>query len=145
MSAVDMITITNTIAGSRSVAFLWMTALLPGKPTKRNSALAACRCIAKAAFQGLLLSDCHFFNFGVVVTRNVMMHHVVIIDAGSRGTSTGASEHGYRKAEVNKCMANLWTWAAQETQGSVRSCAQSVGSRRKWLAVQLAGHGYASA
>ena len=43
-----------------------------------------------------------------------MMLHVVIIDAGSRGTSTGASEHGYRKAEVNKCIANLWTSVAQE-------------------------------
>ena len=37
---------------------------------------------------GLLLSDCHFFQFGVRITDNDAEHEVVIIDAGSRGVAT---------------------------------------------------------
>ena len=38
-----------------------------------------------AAMHGLYLSDCHFYNFGILLTENATEHLVVIIDAGSRG------------------------------------------------------------
>lgn len=78
---------------------------------KEKCVLAACRCIVKAASVGLLLSDCHFFNFGVLVSRNEKMHHVVIIDAGSRNISEIP-----RKGAVNDCLKSLWRWATQEIQ-----------------------------
>ena len=52
---------------------------------KEKCVLAACRCIAKNAMCGLLISDCHFFNFGIRITDSDTEHEVVIIDAGSRG------------------------------------------------------------
>ena len=52
---------------------------------KIRCSLAAFCCILKAALHCLLLSDCHFFNFGVELTETATEHRVVIIDAGSRG------------------------------------------------------------
>ena len=76
---------------------------------KEQCVLAACRCMAKAATVGLLLSDCHFFNFGVLVSKNKKEHEVVIIDAGSRGIG-GVP----KKSQVNECMRSLWQWAKGE-------------------------------
>ena len=76
---------------------------------KEKCVLAACRCIAKAATVGVILSDCHFFNFGVLVSGNQKEHQVVIIDAGSRSISDMP-----KKSQVNECMKNLWRWAKNE-------------------------------
>ena len=65
----------------------------------------------KAAQLGLYLSDCHFFNFGLLVTNNATEHHVVIIDAGSRGIE----EREWSKGEVkNKVMKRFWDHCSEE-------------------------------
>ena len=70
---------------------------------KEMCVLAACRCIVRAALAGLLLSDCHFFNFGVRITRSATEHEAVIIDAGSRGVADRVPT----KSEVNRSMRKL--------------------------------------
>ena len=79
---------------------------------KEKCVLGAARCIAKAAKVGLLLSDCHFFNFGVLPSANHKEHQVVIIDAGSRGIA----DRVFKKSEVNECMKSLWRWAQEEIE-----------------------------
>ena len=64
---------------------------------KSTCSLAAFRCILRAAQQRLYLSDCHFFNFGLVVTEDATQHAVRIIDAGSRGIERGQL---WKKSEV---------------------------------------------
>ena len=54
---------------------------------KFKCVLGAVICLLKAAMQGYYLSDCHFYNFGVMLTENDTEHRVVIIDAGSRGSA----------------------------------------------------------
>ena len=73
---------------------------------RKRCALAAFHCMLKAAQLGLYLSDCHFFNFGLLVTNNATEHHVVIIDAGSRGIG---SEAPWNKSQVNnRVMKKFW-------------------------------------
>ena len=52
---------------------------------KSRGSLATFCCILRAAMHGLYLSDCHFYNFDILLTENATEHLVVIIDAGSRG------------------------------------------------------------
>ena len=52
---------------------------------KKQCFLAAFHAIVRAANHGLYLSDCRFFNFGVLLTESATEHLVVIIDAGSSG------------------------------------------------------------
>ena len=60
----------------------------------------------RAAQLGLYLSDCHFFNFGLLVTQDSHKHAVIIIDAGSRGISYEAP---WIKSKVNlKIMRKFW-------------------------------------
>ena len=77
---------------------------------KEKCVLAACLCMAKAATVNLLLSDCHFFNFGVVISDTMERHQVVIIDPGSRCISADV----IKKSAVNECMRSLWWWAEKE-------------------------------
>jgi len=78
----------------------WQTA------SKEKCALAAFYCIVRAAQHGLYLSDCHFYNLGVVVNENATEHLVVIIDAGSRGIHP---EQKWKKADVNtRVMRKFW-------------------------------------
>ena len=82
---------------------------------KSRCSLAAFCCILKAALNGLYLSDCHFFNFGVQLTENATEHLVVIIDAGSRGIARDADR--YTKGEFNKkCMLNFWKWCDKDCE-----------------------------
>ena len=72
---------------------------------KHRCSLAAFLCILRAALHGLILSDCHFYNFGVCLTEIATEHLVVIIDAGSKGIS----ETQWTKKEVNlKVMHKFW-------------------------------------
>ena len=48
---------------------------------KSQCSLAAFCCILGAAQRGFYLSECNFYNFGVLLTDNAEEHHVVIIDA----------------------------------------------------------------
>ena len=81
---------------------------------KSRCGLAAFCCILKAALQGLCLSDCHFFNFGVLLTESATEHLVVIIDAGSRGIDT--SKERLKKSFINtKVMHKFWTACAEES------------------------------
>ena len=52
---------------------------------KSRCSVAAFFCRLSAVRHGLYLSDCHFFNFGALLTESATEHLVVIIDAGSRG------------------------------------------------------------
>ena len=63
-----------------------------------------------AATHGFYLSDSHFFNFGVLLTEDHCRHHVVIIDAGSRGIQP---DEQWLKSTVNtKVMYKFWkAWA----------------------------------
>ena len=70
---------------------------------KEKCVLAACLCITKASLHGLLLSDCHFYKFGVRITQCATEHKVVIIDAGSRGLVKRIPP----KRKVNECMRNF--------------------------------------
>ena len=54
----------------------------------------------------LYLSDCHFFNFGALVTRNATEHLIVIIDAGSRGICL---DKHWKKSQINTTvMYKFW-------------------------------------
>jgi hypothetical protein len=85
---------------------------------KSSCSLAAFRCMLRAAHHGFYLSDCHFFNFGVIIdatenatehlvaTENATEHLVVIIDAGSRGIDR---ETLWAKRDINqKVMHKFW-------------------------------------
>mgnify|MGYP005714728277 CR=1 FL=1 len=74
--------------------------------SKRKCVLAAVKCLLYAAMQGYYLSDCHFYNFGVVLTENATEHRVVIIDAGSR-SSAASSFRDYETYELNKGEINI--------------------------------------
>ena len=79
---------------------------------KHRCSLAAFLCILKAALHGLILSDCHFFNFGVCLTENATEHLVVIIDAGSRGIHPDIQ---WKKSQINtKVMRKFWKACAKE-------------------------------
>ena len=79
---------------------------------KQRCSLAAFVCILRAALHGLILSDCHFFNFGVLRTENATEHVVVIIDAGSRGIHPDTQ---WKKSEINtKVMHKFWKHCAKE-------------------------------
>ena len=80
---------------------------------KHRCSLAAFLCILRAALHGLILSDCHFFNFGVLRTENATEHVVVIIDAGSRGIHPDIQ---WKKSEINtKVMHKFWKACAKES------------------------------
>ena len=80
---------------------------------KQRCSLAAFCCILRAALHGLILSDCHFFNFGVRLTENATEHLVVIIDAGSRGIHTDMQ---WKKSQINiKVMHKFWKACANES------------------------------
>ena len=92
-------------------------AVLQSTCNKQACVLAACRCIAKAALRRLLLSDCHYYNFGLRRTGNEKEHEVVIIDVGSRGIAKSVPA----KADVNLAMNKLWRWSKEEIQASTTS------------------------
>ena len=82
---------------------------------RKRCSVAAFHCMLKAAQLGLYLSDCHFYNFGLLVTNNAKEHHVVIIDAGSRGID----ERRWPKAEVKKkVMKKFWEHCSKELAAS---------------------------
>ena len=82
----------------------------------KRCTLAAFCCMLKAAQLGLYLSDCHFFNFGLLVTNDATEHHVVIIDAGSRGIGRGTP---WKKSEVNNTvMKKFWKHCSEESATS---------------------------
>ena len=73
---------------------------------KLKCVLGAVICLLKAAMQGYYLSDCHFYNFGVMLTENDTEHRVVIIDAGSR-SGAALSFREYETYEPNKGDINI--------------------------------------
>ena len=78
---------------------------------KHRCSLAAFRCILRAALHGLILSDCHFYNFGVCLTEMATEHFVIIIDAGSRGVHP---DNQWKKSEINaKVMRKFWKACAE--------------------------------
>ena len=89
-------------------------AVLQSTCNKERCVLAACRCIARAANCGFLLSDCHYFNFGVRINGSEAEHEVVIIDVGSRGIAESVPT----KKTVNEAMVKLWKWTTQEILAS---------------------------
>ena len=88
-------------------------AVLQSTCSKNRCVLAACRCMARAALCRLLLSDCHYYNFGVRITPSATEHEVVIIDVGSKGIAESVPSKG----QVNQSMHKLWTWSQKELQG----------------------------
>ena len=65
------------------------------------------------------MSDCHFFNFGLLVTNDATEHHVVIIDAGSKGIRRGTP---WKKSEVNTTvMKKFWKHCIKEEATSPES------------------------
>ena len=80
---------------------------------KGTCSLAAFCCILRAAEQGLYASDCHFFNFGLVVTEDATQHAVRIIDAGSRGIERG--EPWTKKEVTTKVMRKFWAHCREES------------------------------
>ena len=60
----------------------------------------------------MLVSDCHFFNFGLRLTTDPWVHEIVLIDAGSRPVSPVRRT----KREVNGGMRKLWKWARSESE-----------------------------
>jgi hypothetical protein len=84
---------------------------------KSRCSLAAFCCILRAAQYGLILSDCHFFNFGVRFTESATEHDVVIIDAGSRGIH---SDTQWAKKWINTTvMKRFWKACAEESATNV--------------------------
>ena len=78
--------------------------------------MAAFHCVLKAAQRGLYLSDNNFFNFGLLVTEDATEHHVVIIDAGSRGIGR---ETLRKKSDVNTTvMRKFWKHCKEESATS---------------------------
>ena len=73
---------------------------------KPQCVLGAVICLLNAAMQGYYLSDCHFYNFGVMLTENDTEHRVVIIDAGSR-SGAALSFREYQTYELNKGYINI--------------------------------------
>ena len=85
---------------------------------KKKCSLAAFKCMLEAAIHGLYLSDCNFFNFGVLLTENATEHRVVIIDAGSRGIHPEAK---WPKSDINKkVMYNFWKVCKRESAMDAR-------------------------
>ena len=74
---------------------------------KSRCTLAAFCCILRAAQHGLLLSDCNFFNLGVPLTENATEHVVVIIDAGSRGTTLRGNSNKAEAGEARSIQLSL--------------------------------------
>ena len=84
---------------------------------KSRCTLAAFCCILRAAQHGLCLSDCRFFNFGVLVTEDATEHFVVIIDAGSRGIHP---DEEWKKSQINTTvMRKFWIACAKESATNV--------------------------
>ena len=84
---------------------------------KSRCSLAAFCCILRAAQYGLILSDCHFFNFGVRFTESATEHDVVIIDAGSRGIHPDTQ---LKKRWINTTvMHRFWKACAEESATNV--------------------------
>ena len=73
--------------------------------SKSKCVLAAVYCLLRATMQGFYLSDCHFYNFGVVLNENATDHLVVIIDAGSKSSAASAFLDGVtyepKKGDIN--------------------------------------------
>ena len=59
------------------------------------------------------MSDCRFFNFGLVVTEDATQHAVRIIDAGSRGIERG--EPWTKKEVTTKVMRKFWAHCREES------------------------------
>ena len=74
--------------------------------------LTTSRCMARAALCRLLLSDCHYYNFGLRISPSATEHEVVIIDVGSRGIEESVPTKG----SVNQGMSKLWKWSQQDMQ-----------------------------
>ena len=84
---------------------------------RKRCAVAAFHCMLKAAQLGLYLSDNNFFNFGLLVTEDATEHHVVIIDAGSRGIGR---ETLRKKSDVNTTvMRKFWKHCREESATSL--------------------------
>ena len=80
---------------------------------KSKCCLAAFCCILRAAHHGLYLSDCGFYNFGVIVSKDAKEHVVVIIDAGSRKISTHPQ---LKHSEMNLLfMRKFWVACRRES------------------------------
>ena len=77
---------------------------------RERCVVAVCDVMIRAALKGLLLSDCHFHNFGLSISHGAAEHVVLLLDAGSRGLQ----QQAHAKAEVNRGMKQLWDWAAKE-------------------------------
>ena len=74
---------------------------------KRRCSLAAFCCILGANQRGFYLSDCNFYNLGVLLTDNAEEHHVVIIDAD--GIMDMHPERQWEKSEISrKIMRKFW-------------------------------------
>ena len=83
---------------------------------RKRCSVAAFHCMLKAAELGLYLSDCHFFNFGLLVNNDATEHHVVIIDAGSRGIGRGTP---WTKGKITKTVMNkFWKHCSEESATS---------------------------
>ncbi len=85
-----------------------------------------CHVMIRAALKGLIVDDCHFYNFGLRVregaeahARSAAEHSVVILDAGSRGLVAAEPS----KKDVNRCMSKLWHWAKSEIQAECEETA----------------------
>ena len=90
---------------------------------KSRCSLATFCCILRAAMHGLYLSDCHFYNFGILLTENATEHLVVIIDAGSRGI---LRDERWKKSAINNLiMKKFWKWCKQE-------CATNIIIEKMW-------------
>ena len=84
---------------------------------KSRCSVAAFLCLLRAARHGLYLSDCHFFNFGVLLTESATKHLVVIIDAGSSGIHR---DKLWKKSKINiEVMQKFWKACAEESATNV--------------------------
>ena len=77
--------------------------------------LAAFCCMLRAAQHGFYLSDCHFFNFGVLLSETATEHLVVIIDAGSRGIHP---EDLWSKPYINKTVMHKFWKVCEKVRAS---------------------------
>ena len=80
---------------------------------KSACSLAAFCCLLRAAEHGLYLSDCHFCNFGLMVTEDGTQHAVVIIDVGSRGIARG--ERWIKSEMTTRVMRKFWAHCRVES------------------------------
>ena len=79
---------------------------------KSACSLAAFCCLLRAAEHGLYLSDCHFCNFGLMVTEDAKQHTVVFIDVGS--TCIARGERGIKSEMTTRVIKKFWAHCREE-------------------------------